>query len=104
MRHRSAKLSEAVRGPARGEADWARRLATAERACCCTARPAVAVVLRPAENRPHPTDLLLCGHHYRASADALAAAGAIVYDENGAPTATSDSLTLTLCEAAVWWS
>ena len=28
--------------------------------------------------RPHETDLLLCGHHYRASRTALAAAGAVV--------------------------
>jgi len=28
--------------------------------------------------RPRETDLLLCGHHYRASRAALAAAGAVV--------------------------
>jgi hypothetical protein len=28
--------------------------------------------------RPHPTDLLLCGHHYRVSRHALAEAGATV--------------------------
>jgi hypothetical protein len=32
----------------------------------------------PTATRPHQTDLLLCGHHYRASRDALAAAGATV--------------------------
>ena len=32
----------------------------------------------PTAARPHETDLLLCGHHYRASRTALAAAGAVV--------------------------
>lgn len=32
----------------------------------------------PSADRPHQTDLLLCGHHYRASKRALAAAGAVV--------------------------
>jgi hypothetical protein len=38
----------------------------------------VQVVLPPAAARPHETDLLLCGHHYRASRAALAAARAVV--------------------------
>jgi hypothetical protein len=33
--------------------------------------------------RPEPVDLLLCGHHYRASQAALRAAGAVVYDQKG---------------------
>lgn len=32
----------------------------------------------PTPARPRETDLLLCGHHYRASRAALAAAGAVV--------------------------
>ena len=32
----------------------------------------------PAAGRPHPVDLWLCGHHYRASAAALDTAGARV--------------------------
>jgi hypothetical protein len=32
----------------------------------------------PAVTRPHSTDLLLCGHHYRISRQSLAAAGATV--------------------------
>ena len=32
----------------------------------------------PTQARPHETDLLLCGHHYRASRAALAAAHAMV--------------------------
>ncbi len=68
-------------GPAdSGYAFWA-----AERACCCPARPAVVAVLPPAPGRDHETDLLLCGHHYRASRDALEAAGATVMVEGGQP-------------------
>ena len=55
----------------------------AARACCCPARPVVTVVMPPTANRPHPVDLLLCGHHFRVSQAALQAAGAAVYDETG---------------------
>ncbi len=47
-------------------------------ACCCPAPAMVQVVMPPTAARPHETDLLLCGHHYRASRVALAAAGAVV--------------------------
>ena len=60
-----------------------RRLTPADRACCCPARPVVTVVMPPVPGRPHPVDLLLCGHHYHASRAALHAAGAAVYDEAG---------------------
>jgi hypothetical protein len=63
---------------------------TAERSCCCLAKPAVAAVLPPAPGRDHATDLLLCGHHYRACRHALAAAGAAVMDENGQPVGPRD--------------
>ena len=56
----------------------------ADRACCCPARPVVTVVMPPAPGRPHPVDLLLCGHHFRVSQAALTAAGAAVYDDTGA--------------------
>ena len=46
------------------------------RACCCPARPLVKVMMPPTHSRRHPVDLWLCGHHYRASRQALAAAGA----------------------------
>ena len=59
-------------------------LGVSERACCCPARPLVRVMMPAATNRPEPVDLLLCGHHYRASQAALRAAGAVVYDEKGA--------------------
>jgi hypothetical protein len=56
----------------------------ADRACCCPARPVVTVIMPSASGRPHPVDLLLCGHHFRVSQAALAAAGAAVYDDTGA--------------------
>jgi hypothetical protein len=79
--HRSAVVR---RRPADGPADRAEPLADAGRACCCPARPVVTVVMPSAPGRPHAVDLLLCGHHYRVSRAALAAAGAAVYDEFGA--------------------
>jgi hypothetical protein len=60
------------------------RHVVADRACCCPARPVVTVIMPPAPGRPHPVDLLLCGHHFRASQAALTAAGAAVYDDTGA--------------------
>jgi hypothetical protein len=52
----------------------------------------------PISARAHPVDLLLCGHHYRVSRDALAAAGAVVFDETGAivETGISDLETIRL--------
>jgi hypothetical protein len=47
-------------------------------ACCCPANAVVRVVMPAIAARPHPTELLLCGHHYRVSRQALAAAGATV--------------------------
>ncbi len=58
-------------------------LDVAARACCCLARPVVTAVMPPTASRPHPVDLLLCGHHFRVSQAALRAAGATVYDETG---------------------
>jgi hypothetical protein len=45
----------------------------------------VIAVIPPTPGRPHPTDLLLCGHHYRVSSQGLAAAGAMVVDFDGLP-------------------
>lgn len=59
----------------------------AERACCCSARPAVIVLVPPSPGRPHQTDLLLCGHHYRASRQGLGAAGAVTSTASGWPVA-----------------
>jgi len=57
----------------------------AGRACCCAARPAVQVTMPPTATRPHETDLLLCGHHYRVSRRALEAARAAVRELPGTP-------------------
>jgi hypothetical protein len=38
----------------------------------------VQVVMPPSPARPHRTELLLCGHHYRAARGTLAAAAAAV--------------------------
>lgn len=55
------------------------------RACCCPARPMVKVTIPPTPERPHPVDLWLCGHHYRASLVALQIAGALVENLGWAP-------------------
>ena len=54
-------------------------------ACCCTAGAAVRVTMPPGPSRRHSTELLLCGHHYRVSRQALAAAGAVVRELPGTP-------------------
>jgi len=70
--------------PGKGHIDW-NAAQQAGRACCCSAKPAVIAVMPPVKGRRHSTELLLCGHHYRASKQALAAAGATVWDMTGAP-------------------
>jgi hypothetical protein len=49
----------------------------------------VQVVLPPTATRPGATDLLLCGHHYRVSRRALAAAHAVVHELPGMPRDTA---------------
>ena len=49
-----------------------------DRACCCPSLPMVRVLMPPTLTRHHQVDLLLCGHHYRVSRQALAAIGAWV--------------------------
>jgi hypothetical protein len=79
----SAQADRSAAGP-RGQASGshpepaARGALIPERACCCPARPVVRVVMPPTPARPHQTDLLLCGHHYRVSRHAPAAAHATV--------------------------
>lgn len=63
--------------------DWSAEMSAADRACCCPARPVVAVVLPLSEERPDPIELLLCGHHYRAAREGLAEIGALVFDSGG---------------------
>ncbi len=67
-----------------------------DRACCCTARAVVQVVMPPTPARPHRTELLLCGHHYRVSRQALAAAGAAVRELPGIPENTAAWINLEL--------
>jgi hypothetical protein len=64
--------------------DW-RAARLAGRACCCSAGPAIIAIMPPAASRPHPTELLLCGHHYRESQRGLAAAGARIFYFDGTP-------------------
>jgi hypothetical protein len=66
-------------------ADAAQARRYADRACCCPAAPAVIVIMPPTPSRRSETDILLCGHHYRASKAALATNGAKVLDINGFP-------------------
>ena len=54
-----------------------------EMACCCPSRPAVRVMIPPSADRPRPAELLLCGHHYRSSCEALIRAKASIYDRTG---------------------
>jgi hypothetical protein len=86
--HMNAPGSTAARNclpqPEREALSWPRRR-YCERACCCSASPVVVAVITPAKGRREPTDLLLCGHHYRASKSALEAAGATVLDLRGYP-------------------
>ena len=77
---RSAAVPET---PVDDPGSWAALLGLAGRACCCAAKPLVAVVMPPTASRPQPVDLLLCGHHYRVCRAALTAAGATVYDQTG---------------------
>src|SRR5215470_15511461 len=56
-----------------------------DQACCCVARAVVRVVMPPTAGRPHETELLLCGHHYRTSRAALSAAHATVHELAGNP-------------------
>ena len=57
----------------------------AGRACCCPAKPMLRVLMPPTAARAHETELLLCGHHYRASRQVLAAARARVRELPGTP-------------------
>lgn len=94
--HRSAAGRGAdAAGPGSGRAGWQRRgkmqidlsaAMSADRACCCPAKPVVVAIIPPGPGRPRPGDLLLCGHHYRVSRQALAAQAVTVVDiEDGQP-------------------
>jgi hypothetical protein len=53
--------------------------------------PVVRIVMPPTLGRPHPTDLLLCGHHYRVSRHRLATLNATV---RKLPEASGDGIAL----------
>ncbi len=63
-----------------------------DQACCCPAQPVVRAIMPSAPQRAHPVDLLLCGHHYRVSRQALIAAGASIYDMPGRADAAAAAL------------
>lgn len=77
----SAQTPEsAQQEPVTADADaWTARIARADRACCCSARPVAAAIMPPRPGRPHPVDLLFCGHHLRAAKAGLEAAGAVIH-------------------------
>ncbi len=52
----------------------------------------VIAIIPPAAHRPQPADLLLCWHHYRASRQALTAAGALIVCIDGTPIADEEWL------------
>lgn len=52
----------------------------AHQADCCVAKAAYRIVLPACESRLRPTELLLCGHHFRASRDGLRRAKATAFD------------------------
>jgi hypothetical protein len=60
-----------------------RPLPAGARACCCPARAVYAVVVAPSAELPHPPDVLLCGHHMRASQQRLSGEGIAVYGPDG---------------------
>lgn len=51
-------------------------------ACCCPAPPLYQVVMPPRSGR-QAVELLLCGHHFRTSIEAVSTASMWVYDANG---------------------
>jgi hypothetical protein len=61
-------------------------------ACCCPANPVVRVIMPATAVRPHTTELLLCGHHYRVSRRALAAANATIAELCGPAGSLPDAL------------
>ena len=67
---------------ATGVIDWP-AVRQANRSCCCIARPSVVIVLQPTQDRPHPTEVLLCGHHYEHSRSTLLASRALAFSLDG---------------------
>jgi hypothetical protein len=80
-----ARDADASSGTASNAADWSplHLIESAHYSCCCPAKPQVMAVMPPAAPGGEPVDLLLCGHHFRMSRDALQTAGAVVFDAAG---------------------
>ena len=70
-------------------------------ACCCPGRPVVRVIMPATAGRPRPVDLLLCGHHYRVSRAAIAAAHGTVEDLPGCSGDVAAALFRKVAEPAV---
>ena len=83
FRHSSAGRGEGAAGLFDATASHEPAASLADQACCCVARAVVRVVMPPTAARPHETELLLCGHHYRVSRAALSAAHASVHELAG---------------------
>jgi hypothetical protein len=73
-----AGWSAVAPGPLHGDTIAASSPVTLGPACCCPANPVVRVIMPETAARPHTTELLLCGHHYRVSRRALTTANARV--------------------------
>lgn len=95
-------MNTSLPSPSAGQDDFAASRPTGEasvsadvagttgQACCCPAQAMVRVVMPPTPTRPHETELLLCGHHYRVSRRALVAAHAAVYELPWTPRDTAE--------------
>jgi hypothetical protein len=83
FRQSSADRAEGAAGLSDATAPHGPAASLTDQACCCVARAVVRVVMPPTAGRPHETELLLCGHHYRASRAALSAAHATVHELAG---------------------
>jgi hypothetical protein len=79
----SAGRVQGAAGPSDATAQRGPAVSPSGEACCCVARAVVRVVMPPTAARPHETELLLCGHHYRVSRAALAVAHATVSELPG---------------------
>jgi len=84
--HRGRAANAVAERPATPESAAQPSPRYSQRACCCPAPPSVIAVI-PANGHRVPVELLLCGHHYRQSRQALAARGATLTDLKGHPLA-----------------
>jgi hypothetical protein len=89
--HPSARRATAP-GPLHDDIIEADSPVTVGPACCCPANPVVRVIMPATAARPHETELLLCGHHYRVSRRALDAANATVTELRGPAGSPPDAL------------